>query len=469
MLGTAQANTNRTKVASHLSIVWRIGVGADGQALVLVGQKHQFAEVTRQIRITGRDLAFVNATGRTIERDPVAFVINLAFNGHRARFRIDTNRASARDAALAHATRHNGSVRSHAATCGENPLGNSHTAQVFRRGFLTNQNHGFAIGNPLFGFVSEKDDLAGRRPRRGRQTFGDDLGALDGAAFKDRVQKFIQTIRINTQQCSFFVDHALREHFHRRANQCSTGTLGRTGLQHPQLAFLDGELDILHIFIVIFQRRLGLDQLSVDLWHDFFERREFGGAIGFADLCQLCPTTRAIQRDLLRRTDTGHNVLTLRIDQEFAVKHVFTGRCIARKGNARTAAVTEVTEDHGLHVNRRTPGARNIVHLTVEHGAVVIPALEHGHHGTPQLFPRIVREFATKTRTNHRLEFADHLLEVVDAQIGVELNALLLFDFIDNYFKRIVIFLRFGLQAHNDVAVHLDEAAIGVPSETFIA
>src|SRR5208337_2892467 len=80
-------------------------------------------------------------------------------------------------------------------------------------------------------------------------------------------------------------------------------------LQHPELAFLNGELDVLHVSIVSLK--------------------------GLADLCELCESRRhkRLKRRLvsaaflarhfrngLRRAYARHHVLALRVDEEFAVK-----------------------------------------------------------------------------------------------------------------------------------------------------
>ena len=205
-------------------------------------------------------------------------------------------------------------MRGHATTRGQNTFGNRHPAQVFRRGFLTHQNDLLAFGNPFFRLISEENDLARSGTRRGRQTAGDRLRLADGGTIEHRMQQFIETIGINTQQCGFFIDKALLHHLDRRAHECSASALSGTGLQHPEFAFLDGEFNILHILIVVFQCRLGLNEMLVNLWHQFLERRIFSTALFFTDLRQLRPAARTFQGDLLRRADAGYDVFTLRID-----------------------------------------------------------------------------------------------------------------------------------------------------------
>ncbi len=297
----------------------------------------------------------------------------------------------------------------------------------------------------------------------------DRLGALDGGRVEDRVQQFVEALGTDPAQRFLLVDDALAQHLHRDAHHRRTGALAVAGLQHPQAAFLDGELDVLHVRVVLFELLLGRHQLLVNIGHQFFERGELGAPLVFADLRQLGPAARTLERHLLRRADAGDHVFTLRVDQEFAVEQVFAGTGIAGEGNTGAAVVAEVAEHHGLHVHRGTPGFGNVVQLAIDLGAVVVPALEHRHHRAPQLLPRIGRELAADTGANQALETLHQFLQVIGVEFGIELDALLLLHRIDDHLERIVIFLGYRLEAHDHVAVHLHEAAVGVPGESFVA
>lgn len=77
--------------------------------------------------------------------------------------------ASAGYADTTHATRHDGGVRSHAATGRQNATGSVHAMHVFRRRFDTDQNDILALGGAVFDFFSREDDSARSRTRRGRE------------------------------------------------------------------------------------------------------------------------------------------------------------------------------------------------------------------------------------------------------------------------------------------------------------
>ena len=70
----------------------------------------------------------------------------------------------------------------------------------------------------------------------------------------------------------------------------STGALTVTGLQEPELAFLYGELHILHIAVVLLELVLDAVELLVDLGHSLFHGGVLGNALSLADASALSPT-----------------------------------------------------------------------------------------------------------------------------------------------------------------------------------
>ena len=60
----------------------------------------------------------------------------------------------------------------------------------------------------------------------------------------------------DTQERFLFGDSFLFDHITCDVDRCRTCPFAGTGLEHEQLALLDGELDVLHINIVIFERFL---------------------------------------------------------------------------------------------------------------------------------------------------------------------------------------------------------------------
>lgn len=161
-------------------------------------------------------------------------------------------------------------------------------------------------------------------------------------------------------------------------------------------------------------------------------------------------------------SDTGYNVLALCIDQKFAEQLVFAGGRVTGEGYAGTGIVAGVAEYHGLHVDRSTPGGRDVVHSSVVDCARVIPGAEYSLDSTHQLLFWVLWEVCTNLLFIVGFKFDDHALEVFCIQLGVQFNALCLFHLVDDDLK--VVLWNF----HNNIGVHLNEATVGVVSKALI-
>ena len=109
---------------------------------------------------------------------------------------VDTHGTGADDAGNAHAAGNHRRMAGHAAARGEDALGGMHAVNVLRAGLDAHQNDLAAF---LFGddrLLGGEDDLAGRRPRRGRQAGADDVAMH--ARIDRRVQKLIER---STDRC----------------------------------------------------------------------------------------------------------------------------------------------------------------------------------------------------------------------------------------------------------------------------
>ena len=85
------------------------------------------------------------------------------------------------------------------------------------------------------------------------------------------------------------------------------------------------------------------------------------------------------------------------------------------------------------------------------------------------MFHRIVRKLFALLLLHDRFETPDQFLEVLDVQIGIEMNTSLVLDFLEDLLEGVDLGLGGRLEVEDDVAVHLDEAAIAIPGEAFIA
>ena len=124
--------------------------------------------------------------------------------------------------------------------------------------------------------------------------------------------------------------------------------LAGSRLKNPKFAELNGELDVLHVAIVMLEPMEDLLQLCERLRHCDFERR-FRCVAG------------AFLGQGLRRANSGDHIFALRVGQVLAENFVLARRRIAREGNTGCGIVSEVAEDHRLHGDCRAPVVRNIV------------------------------------------------------------------------------------------------------------
>ena len=209
-----------------------------------------------------------------------------------------------------------------------------------------------AVGLQFGGFVGREHDLARCRAGRGRQA-GRDHVAL-GCGIDGRMQQLIQRSRIDPHHRVLFRDQAFIGEFDGDAQRSFRRALAAAGLQHPQLALLDRELHVLHVAVVLFEQRVEPRQFLERLRHRAFHRRLVGA--GFL---------ARFLGDVLRRADARHHVLTLRIDQEFAVELALAGGGIAGERDTGRGGLAHVAEHHGLHVDGGAPGFRNIVQTAV--------------------------------------------------------------------------------------------------------
>ena len=155
----------------------------------------------------------------------------------------------------------------HAAALGENTHGGMHTVDVFRGSLLTDEDALLAVEGILDGVLGGEDDLADGAARGSRETLGQDLGLLLGSRIQDRVKDFVQLGRSHAHDGGLLVDQALIDHVNGHLQGGEAGALADTALQHPQLAFLDGELDVLHILEVLLEVETDVVQLLVHFRH----------------------------------------------------------------------------------------------------------------------------------------------------------------------------------------------------------
>ena len=275
------------------------------------------------------ELAGDHAAGGAVEREVVALLEGLALHAEFLFGFVDNAVAGAGHAALAHAAGDDSGVRGHAAARGQNAVGNFHAGDVLRGGFAADQNDGLvgAVLVLLDGFFGGEDDLADGRAGRSRQAGGEHFDLL--ALFHEaRNQEVVKLVGLDAEDGFLLRDEAFAHHVDGDANRGQAGALAVARLQHVELAILDGELEILHVAIVLFHAPRDVLQLLVNLGHALLKLADGVG-----------------------RAHAGDHVLALRVHQVLAEEHMLAGGGIAREAYAGAGVFAQVAEDHGLHVD----------------------------------------------------------------------------------------------------------------------
>ena len=126
--------------------------------------------------------------------------------------------------------------------------------------------------SPFFAIASApvgvEDGLAAGGAGRGVEASGDDFWLRLG--IDAGMQKLIDLGRLDPLDGLVLEDHFLAHHVDGDFDGRRGRSLGRAGLQHPELLLLDRELDVLDVAVVLLQLVRGLFELAVDLGNCFF-------------------------------------------------------------------------------------------------------------------------------------------------------------------------------------------------------
>ena len=109
--------------------------------------------------------------------------------------------------------------------------------------------------------------------------------------------------------------------------------LAVAGLEHVELALLDGELEVLDFPVVLFQDVAQLFQFPVNRRHVGAQLPQGPGG-----------------------ADARHHVLTLGVDQVVAIEDIFPGARVPGEAHAGGGIVAHVAEDHGADIHRGAVG-----------------------------------------------------------------------------------------------------------------
>ena len=364
----------------------------------------------------------------------------------RLRLVVDGEHPRARDAGPAHAAGDDGGVAGHAAARGQYALGRVHAVNVLGAGLDPDQDHLLAGRRPFLGGVGVEHRLAAGGAGRGGQALGDDLAV--GLGIERGMEQLVERGGIDPEHRLLLADQAFADHVDGDAQRRLGGALAGAGLQHPERAALDRELDVLHVAIVALEQVEDPGQLGEHVGHRLFHRRRLGaGALARS------------QRQILRGADAGDDVLALGVDQIFAIISALAGGGIAGEGDAGRRGLAHIAEHHRLDVDRGAPVAGDMVDAAIGPGALRLPGAEHRADRAPELIVHVLREGPAPKLLDQLAVAPRQPLPVGRLELGVEMDALVLLGDLERLLERAVI------EAQDDVGIHLDEAAIAVPGE----
>ena len=265
------------------------------------------------------------------------------------------------------------------------------------------------------------------------------------------MQELVELCGVDAAHGLLAGDEALLDHLDSDAQGGGGGALAHAGLEHPELALLDGELDIAHIAIVILERQ----EHALELLTCRLEARgslEVGDGLGVAD--------------------AGDNVLALGVHQKVPVELLSAVGRVARKGDAGRRGLPLVAKGHGLDVDGGAELVGNAMLLAVDAGALVHPAAKDGLDSKAQLELRIVREDGLAVGDlelgvqggldvvgEDALESLDELLQVLGRKLGIDADAG------DQTRLGQGVLEQIGIDAHDDVGEHLDKPAVAIPGK----
>ena len=367
VLGAAQANSLGAKLEGELGILGIVGVDAHMVGMAtglvqanLVGPGQDGVQVAGKLGGGQVDGTVDDDALGAVDGDDIALVqyAVAALDAHDLLGGVNMEALNAADAGRTHAAGDNGGMARLATVAGQDALGGDHALQVVGVGLPTNQNDLVALVGARDGVIAREHDLAHGGTGAGVQTAGQRLVLLGGV--KLRVQELVELRGIDAAHGLLAGDQALLDHFDSDAQGGGGGALAHAGLEHPELALLDGELDIAHIAIMILERQ----EHALELLTCGLEARgglEVGNGLGVAD--------------------AGDDVLALGVNQKIAVELLGAVGRVARKGDAGRRGLALVAKGHGLHVDGGAEVVGNAMLLAVDAGTLVHPAAKDGLDG----------------------------------------------------------------------------------------
>ena len=461
VLGAAQTDGLGAKLKRELGILGVVGVDAHvvGMPVGLI-QANLVSPGKDGVQIAGElggdqvDRAVDNDALSTVDGDDVTLVqyAIAALDAHDLLGSIDMEALDTADAGRTHAAGDNCGMARLATVARQDTLGGNHALQVVRVGLPTDQDDLVTLVHACDGIVAREHDLAHGSTGTGVKAAGQCLVLLGGVEL--RVQELVELRWVNAAHGFLAGDEALLNHLDGDTQGGGGGALAHASLEHPELALLDGELDIAHVAIVVLERQ----EHALELLARGLKTRsslEIGDGLGVAD--------------------AGNDVLTLSVDQKVAVELLGAVGRVARKGDAGRGGLALVAKGHRLDVDGGAELVGDAMLLAVNAGALVHPAAKYSLNREAQLELRIVREDGLTIDDlqlgvqggldvvrEDALKGLDELLQVLGRKLGVHADAGNQAGLGQGVLEQV------GVDAHDDIGEHLDKAAIAIPGKARI-
>ena len=219
----------------------------------------------------------------------------MPLDGEAPRGDVDVERLGAADAGLAHAPGHHRGVDGLAAAAGQDALRGDHAGQVVGVGLPAYQDDLLALTRRAGGAPESKTTWPTAAPGEAGTPRASAVG--DAGQVERGEHQLAQLRAGHPPQRLVEVDDALVDQLRGDDERGRGGALADPGLQHPQLAALDGELDVAQVAVVRLQ-----------CGHDVASARR--SCVGSSSL-------QVLQRHGV--ADAGDDVLALRVGQVVAV------------------------------------------------------------------------------------------------------------------------------------------------------
>ena len=277
------------------------------------------------------------------------------------------------------------------------------------------------------------------------------------------MQYLVELGRRYAHDCGTLVDHTFFKHVHSHLQGSDAGALAYTALEHPEFAFLNGKLNVLHIVEVVFEFEADSIKFCINLGHCLLEALQMLVMVGLGSLVQR-----------VGGTDTGNDIFALGVDEPLTIELIVAGSRVAAESHTGCGSIAHVSENHTLDVYSGAPVIGNLLDSTVSDGTLSVPALEHSADGAPKLSLGGIGEFHSEDFLDFCLELVAKIFKLFCGNVGIGLITLGILEFLHHAVELLADTLSvFGLDAfgllHDDIGVHHDQASVCVIHETGIA